>query len=245
MPSGPLHFSTWEDWSRPGKAANYISKLAVQPRADYVIACRVSRRQQAKRGNLLAQSIKLREAIEAGGGNVVGTCYHVGSGQDPSWLEWPAEKAAEFGATLVAATTDRLVRSRWYRAASLYCGRRKPGSLGGADNTRARHCRAQEEDLRRLHEYTTGKFGVPLATYLDPDAEADDCRSLLSTWGREVKGKKGGRPGANPPGYKKRRRLDHQPWVLRLRRDGMSLGQIAQLTGVPKPTVQRWVQGAR
>lgn len=163
---------------RAGIAANYICRFIIRPGNKVVILCRVSSHQQGRTGNLYAQEVKLREAVESCGGVVITVIRHEWSGHgfDWSWkLTQAAREADKHGAILLAAATNRFIRNRHFHSKS------------------PRFCKAQaqEHDLRELQQAT---FGVPLMTFLAPDEPEERCRSLLIRWGQEVKGNRGGRP---------------------------------------------------
>jgi hypothetical protein len=83
---------------------------------------------------------------------------------------------------------------------------------------------------------------VPLLTLLNPDMSWKEVRGFQSIWGQQIKGNKGGRPKKNKPGYKKQIRLEKLPRVLRMHNKNISLGDIAVVTGIPKPTVWYWIK---
>jgi hypothetical protein len=127
------------------------------------------------RRHLLGQQIGLRASVEARGGEVVATLNHVGPGRGPAWLRdmaAAADRARRHCTILLAATTDRFIRSPWFHS----------------DDSELCLAQARAIDLRDAVGY------VALMTLLDPDASPGDCRSLLTRWGQEAKGRSGGRP---------------------------------------------------
>jgi hypothetical protein len=208
-----------------GIAANYIHPFSIRPGDKVVILCRVSSQQQGRRGNLNAQAVKLREEVESRDGVVIDVIDHEWSGRGPEWLSKLTQAvrvADQHGAIVLAAVTNRLIRNRKF------------------DSKSPRFCmaQAQEHDLRRLKEAT---LGVPLMTFLDPDAPEEECRSLLIRWGQEVRGKKGGRP------ISRNRRL--RRWRLRfiqLHESGLKPRDIARQVSeeagfrVNDMTVRKW-----
>ncbi len=212
---------------RRGNAAEVIHPFHVEPGDKVVLLCRVSSCQQGKSGNLLGQELHLRRAVELRGGVVVGVVKHEWSGRGPEWLGKLAaacNEARRLGATVLAVSTDRFIRSRYFKS------------------TKRRQCQAQAQQ-HDLMDLALAANGVRLMTLLDPDAPPVVCRSLLVRCGQGSKGQKGGRPRKpdGTPGYRKRRREELLPRVLELRGQGESLGRIAKLTGLTKRLVQEWV----
>src|SRR5262249_25433015 len=132
------------------------------------------------------------------------------SGRGPDWIEKlsrAADVARKHGAVLLAATTDRIVRSIFFKSS----------------NKIACKAQAQEEQLREGKRVTEG---VPLMTYLDPDAPPEECRSLLIRWGQGAKGNKGGRPRKeNTASREEKQRW--RPRVLELHERGLSCRDVA------------------
>lgn len=240
---------------RPGKARNYIIKLAdLQPNQKVILCCRVSDFPQNFRGNLDDQKAGLQRAAENHGGNVIAIFLYVGSGCDPGWLETlpileqeaalqnsrpvmvacvpgmkPAcavDLAIENSAVLLAETTCRFIRHR------------------GFHTEYWPDAQAREHELQDLRIVTSG---VPLMTLLDPEASPSDVRSLQSKRGQHEKGRFGGRPKSKRPGEKKFLRQKWLGTVRKLRRKGRSLREIAQelscRTGrrISHSTIQDWI----
>lgn len=218
--------STLKDWMRPGDASKYLAPFHVKPGDRFVILCRVSSGEQGRKRALKTQSKKLRAAVEAAGGVVVEViddedrCVASGCSvfnehsKRPYWLsivEDAAHIARRLDAILLAATTDRLIRSSWFRSTS----------------PRGSKARAQDFDLEQLKAATKG---VRIMTYLEPNTPLDKCRALLAKWGQEVKQRKGGRPRKldREPGWRKRRKNELLRAVLEQRRAGVSYRNIAK-----------------
>ena len=202
-------------WTRKGAAVKYILPFRVRPGDKFVILCRVSSRQQGLNRNPQAQAAKLREAVETGGGVVIAILHCEWSGRGSVWFDVLLPAMAEFargqGAVLLAATTDRFARSEWFRAG----------------HTRLWRAQAQEQDLRRLRARTGG---VPLMTYLHPDASPEECQSLRIKWAQRVKNKKGGRPRSlfMKPARRNQFLKRWRPRVLQLHAAGLKPRPIAQ-----------------
>jgi hypothetical protein len=84
--------------------------------------------------------------------------------------------------------------------------------------------------------------GVPLVTLLKPDMSWRRVRGYQSTWGQKVKGKKGGRPTITKAGYKKQRRSEKMPMVIKLYEQGKRISAVARLVQVPRSTVNDWIK---
>jgi len=225
-----IRYATFADWTRPGKASEIIQPFRIERGRKYVVLCRVSSHEQGKRANLENQKVMLRKLVEEGGGIVIAVIEHEWSGKGSRWLEMLDEAATvalKNDATILAATTDRLIRSSWF-----YSNRKERIEI-----------RAQKLDLRDLR---TATWGVPLMTFLDPDAPAEECRSLTIRWGQEVKGNKGGRPLKKGQGYRKRRKAKYLPRIQEMCESGCSRAQIVKTivteAGVERMTVYRWIK---
>jgi hypothetical protein len=213
-----------EQYCRPGNARDFITHDGIRPGDRVVLCCRVSTRQQDHTGNLTAHERHLRAEIAARRANVVGVVRHVGSGFDPLWVGRAAYIAKRHNAKIVAIATDRLIRHPDYK------------STGTRYERNARACTEDLEDLNRYAD------GVELVTLTDPDATLADCMAVHKKIGQHAKGRKGGRPGKNPPGYKKERRLRNQSQVFWMRAVGYPVRQIARILDQPESTVRRWVR---
>lgn len=206
---------------------HHAKKLAKsRPGTKVVLFCRVSTRDQNKTGNLRDQELSLRRAAKRLGLVVVDSYHEVTSGWivdlpfGRTGLTWAAEAAKENDAIVLAESTDRFLRNRKFNS------KKCPDLLP---------TKADFEELRRL------TWSVTLATLLDPDTHPREVRAYETRRGQKAKGKKGGRPKNNPPGYKKRRRASLFPRVVTMHERGASLGEIASAVGVPRSTIQGWV----
>lgn len=201
----------------PGPVLDVIQAFNVTPGERILLTCRASSDKQALKGSLDDQATELRRAVEEKGGVVVGTVKCVWSGSDPMWLRRVARLAKEKGATILAESTNRLIRNAHY------------------------HDRApRQADLDELVFHTRG---ARLMTLLSPDADEHLQRSHHRKRGQRCKQNKGGRPRNNTPGYKKDRREKLQCVVRKLRRRGLSLGAIAKRYSIPRSTIQDWTAG--
>jgi hypothetical protein len=203
---------------QPGRASSFIRHAADDlKRGDAVVlCCRVSRCLQKRRGNVADQEANLRNVAARYGANVVGVVQHVGSGVDACWLARAvALAAAHGGAKLLAETTPRFVRPPQY-------------------DRDCQDAQAREMDLMFLRYCTEGNT---LVSDLHPDAMPAAVRAYERRRGQHAKGNRGGRPKRL-----KRRRAELRPRALEMRRQGLSLGQIAAALEVPRATVQRWVR---
>jgi len=216
--------STVEQHCNPGIAAGYITHDNIQPGDQVVLYCRVSTRQQNHSGNLKAHERYLRAEIAARRAEVVDLVPKAGPGFDPLWVARAADIAKRHKAKLVAITTDRLIRHLDYKSTG---------------SSYERNARASTEGLDDLKRYADG---VELVTLVDPDAPLAECMGVMKKIGQQVKGRKGGRPGKNPPGYKKERRLRNQSQVFWMRAVGYPVRQIARILDQPESTVRRWVR---
>jgi hypothetical protein len=186
----------------------------------------VSERFQGYTGNLNDQKATVLRELARLGIPVIAVYKKI----EPGWrlelcperasLAAAAQRARKHGAILVAESTSRFIRNIDWTT----------------DNQDAVPTKEEFEQLTNL----TG--GVPLATILYPGASSGEERGYQSRRGQVAKGRKGGRSPKRKPGYKKQRRLALKPEALRLRRDGCGLGTIAKQLGVPKSTVQCWVE---
>jgi hypothetical protein len=165
---------------------------------------------------------------------VVGVIEHKWSGHGRLWhrkLTALAELALQHGATPLAATVDRFVRSKWFKS----------------DHPVLCKSQAQRQDLLDLHD---ALHGVRVMPSLDPDASAEECRSLLIKWGQSSKGHTRGRPQRPQPGHRQQRRDLYLQRVLRMHGWGLSCRRIARYLrreeGVilTPETVWKWVQEA-
>ena len=196
----------------------HVSELRKGSRV--VLACRVSSCQQKKKKNLDDQEKNLRLIATQLGLVVVACSKQTTSGWKPHWLVGVYRKAREKGASVLAESTDRLIRNE------LYNSQTQP------------EFQASEQNLQLLPELFEK---VGLFTCLDPMASPSEVRSFQTKRGQLAKGSKGGRPRKACPGYKKEQRLKQMPIALQLRQAGYSIGEIAKKLGRPKATIQCWL----
>lgn len=207
----------------PGQASKYIghAKKKIRPGDKVVLCLRVSQRSQFHNRNLDDHEANLRRVARRLGAVVVDVVRYVGSGWDPFWLGKAAAIARQHGASLLAETTDRLIRHPAYHS---------------QDNPDAQ---ARDSDLREMQDFTDG---VLVLTDLHPDASPSKVRSYQRKRGQWAKHQRGGRPKNNKAGYKKERRKAVLPRVLEMRRRGATLGDIVALAKVPKMTASDWIR---
>lgn len=205
-----------------GRASRVIRHFENELRAgdNIVIAIRVSRCEQDRRGNLQDAEAFLRGVVERRGANTIEVVSHIGSGWDPYWLGFARAIAEGCDGKILAISTDRLIRN--------VCFHSKTYS----------NAQASENSLNELKSVLGD---VVAMTYLHPDATPSEVRAFRSKFGQDAKGAKGGRPPKNPAGYKRGRRLKMQPEVIEMHQQGQSVRRIAKETGVPKETVRRWI----
>lgn len=208
------------DAFEPADPALYFRPIDDLQCGDAVILCaRVSTPGQKASGNLDHQVQLLRLAAAERGAIVVDEFAYVWPGSDFSWLLPAIKKARECGAKLLAASLSRFIRSEEYHPA------------------RARSAQPSQQQLEELRELSEG---VELITVLSPTATPTDERIFETNRGQKAKGKRGGRPAKNSPGYKIRRRLRFQLLVRKLRTEGDSWSEIVRRTGLPKTTIRDW-----
>lgn len=209
--------------SRPGDASAIIDDFQcdVEPGTDVVLVGRVSGRAQGRRGNLERQMTFQRAEMARLGSRVVAEYRYVGSGTDSSWIIPAVRKARKLGAVIVAACTDRLVRSSFR-----------------TDSKHAKKRQANEGELERLSEMANG---VKLATLLHPTAGPIESKKFHSLWGQTASGRRGGRPSLSKAETKERKRK-LLPTVLALHKLGLSDRAIAANTLLPRSTIRDWIQ---
>ncbi len=183
------------------------------------IVARKSDDKDAKRC-LADQSAHTAEEAIRQGAKILGSSEFITPGSDPYWLRAVAEQARKHGAIIVAATTDRLIRSYNYD----------------------QHHQDWLPNQAELDYLMRVVDGVPLATIDHPDATNGEQRSFQSKRGQERTGRKGGRPVKKVAGIKKQRRVLLQPQAIQLRREKLSLKEISQLLDVKRSTVQDWLK---
>jgi hypothetical protein len=204
---------------RPGKASDFIDTWdTLKPGDKVILALRESHPEQWPQIDD-QEFLVLRPALKAIGVKVIGVIDRLGHGVVPIWLNRSAARAEKLGAKIVAESTDRLIRPSDYSKYN-------------------QEAQARTDDLEELRFYT---LGVPLVTFVHPDASPSEVRAHQSS----RSGKKGGRRPKPPAGYKKRRRKQMRPIARRMTRRGYSLNDIAAETGLPRSTIQRWTSDIR
>lgn len=204
--------------AEPGPASEYINVFQVSPGDLFVIACRVSTHAQSL--NLDDQEEFLREEIEDQGGIVIDIAREVAWGGEPLWLSEAVEIAKKTGATILAESTDRLIRHPSYHP---------------KHNQSLMPRRSKLDKLRRATE------GVTLMTVLNPEASSTKQRSHQTKRGQQIKANIGGRPKKKRTGHKKERREQLLPEALQLWSQGLSQRQVAKKFKVPFSTMQEWI----
>jgi DNA invertase Pin-like site-specific DNA recombinase len=213
--------------SPTGKASNYITQLdqyrEKHPDMKVIFYGRVSSRTQGRKKNLKNQKIQLESEHINRNIPTLGYYREICSGRiidDDRWaLVAAVREAKKHNAVIVAASTDRFLRNYFYES----------------DHPEILPTEHEYEKLKKL----TGN--IPLLTLLDPDMDPLKVRGYQSKWGQGQKGKRGGRPRERRPGYKKQIREEKLPDVLRLYRDGKSIGYIAKMMDLAWSTVKDWV----
>jgi hypothetical protein len=204
-----------------------------------VIYMRVSTSDQEKSGNLRNRCDLLRRELQKLGIRVVACYQEVADSRFVLGRPELAEAVAHARSliqknlkTTVVVVTD--VRNRFIRCEDF---RSNPSGDGPSA--------AQLNELRKLAN------GVNLATFLHPDMPFGDVKSYetnVPTKLGELSGKKVGRPNkslsdreSNPPGWKKARRLNLQPAVRILARQGIETRKIASHLGIAESTARSWL----
>lgn len=207
----------------PGVASHYIEHF--EPNGTpVVLICRVSKPSQEQNGNLAEQVDKALSDLASVGVTPLKTLTGVETSNifgERTILERAIAFARQNDAILVAPSRDRFLR--------------RHGVGSGITKTNELPRAPEYERLLRMAD------GVRLATILDPDSY--EARSEQIKRGQSAKGRRGGRPPIQEPGYTKRRRLNLAPRARELRRKGSSIREIARILGVPPSTIQGWVKG--
>ena len=210
-----------------GVASEYIQDfsdlLAAKPGVKVVLYCRVSGREQNRKGNLRDQkTVRLRQ-LEDCGADVVAAYGEITSGwcDDKLRFEVAADVARASGAVLVAESVDRFLRNIDY------------------NNEKNQEAQPTVHEFESLLGRTKG---VTLATLLPPAMPWKSVRGEQTKRGQQAKGRKGGRPKAKRPGDKKEHRRVWLSRVLSMSAHGVSSRVIAELIGMPRATVQRWIK---
>ena len=214
------------------KINDVVHEWDVLPGESILTVNRVSTSQQGKAKSLRAQSAQLKNAVLDGDGKFVYPDgpkwreYKEWSGYGPGYIDIVrkyGDYARETGCTKVAWTSlDRLARSAHL------------GVTWDAQPFR--------DDVVRVVE-ALGPDLIAM-TLVHPGTSAEECRAQITAWA-------GAGAEKNPyPGYKKDRKAESFALVVRLKSKGsptncLSLKDISALTGIGRPTVQKWVEEAR
>jgi hypothetical protein len=211
--------STMSGRSRPQKARNmsvtftacdYIHLwTSLLPGSKVVLCYRVSCSEQDRQNTQAGQIAWLRYKALPLNLDIVDVRGDVVSGYKPEWLEPVARLARRHNATMIFESTDRAIRHPDYTKTE------QTVQLGPSDF----------ENLRRITD------GVPIATWLHPDATPEMIRSHQThrgAWWQEVQ-----KPSV-------RRRL-FLPSVLALHSSGLSNSRIRTATGIHMTTLCRWI----
>jgi DNA invertase Pin-like site-specific DNA recombinase len=205
-------------WHLPARAEEYSELRAV-------VYCRVSDKSQ--KANLKDQEAKIRREAERCGVEVIAVFHEIGRAAVPEGrpkFSAALRLAREAGAVLLLESTNRALRGESYY---------RDGDEWTVPT------RDEWERMLRFAD------PVPFVAVDDPALPPRDQRGRESARGQREKGRHGGRPSKNVPGYKKQRRIDKLPEVLRMRREGASYGAIARATGLPRTTVADWCRRYR
>jgi hypothetical protein len=213
-----------------GKASKYILAFAIKQGDLVVLACRISEREQRRKKTIDGQLAWLRYVVESRGGIVVDVVKHVGSGTDASWLEEAARLARLHGAIILAESTDRLRRSRFYHSRL------------------DQDAQATDGELRDLAYWTRR---AQVMTFLHPDAAPGEVRDHQQWRGKWWSGNYGGRGNRKPAQRKtygtRFKDLDDQTRARleKLVRRGLSVRAIAKRLCRSPSTVAGWLRELR
>ncbi len=202
-----------------GTASSIIEGFRIREGDKVILVLRVSSCVQHRSKNLRDQERRLRQAVKKAGGVVIGVVHPgkgFGPGYETDWLWKHAIRAQRTGAILLAESTSRFVRNRFYHS------EHRP------------ELRATDSNLRMLRIDT---LGVRLMTLIDPDAKFEQERSeqiKRGLWAKAPSRK-------SAPGAKKTRREKLLARVKELSELGWSSRDIENETHVPKTTVNRWL----
>ena len=209
----PAHTLTLRDVI--GSPYTYLKKdLNVQP--PIVLWCRVSAREQNRRGNLKQQVKEMNAWAQRKGFAVVSVLSEVRDGRDlNAGTEWDVAVADAIDARcpIVARSIDRFLRPQDFHT------KHNPDAAYG------------QLDVAQL-----ANGGPTLMTRIDPRYDWKMVRSIVTKLGQRAKGKFGGRPRAT----RSHQHLDNctRQLIVRLRRSGRSYGAIAKIIRRPRSTVQ-------
>jgi DNA invertase Pin-like site-specific DNA recombinase len=215
----------------PAKASDYIRSLKelaeLRPGIKVTLYLRESHRTQKK--NFAGQEAYARRKVEARGIVVVKVFRDVSSGfaerRDWSVFLQAVAHAQEHGTILVAVSVPRFLRSRYYNS---------------------EHDFDAEPSADEFDELLLMADGVTLATIIHPSKPPWKVRKYESDYGRKAKGSgTGGRPKKAESGAKKQRLLDNIELVREMKSKGKKARFIAKRMGIPRSTVQDWLNGMK
>ncbi len=199
----------------------YLAELGI--RWVVIIYLRVSTQQQADKGYLKSQRIRVCKAVkEAGfkiarcdGEEVILTEVSEGKVSRSS-LEFLEILAEELCAIIVAEDVSRFIRAKDFHPIF---------------NPSAQLTENDIDEFRQKYKRS------PFATIIHPDANYREIKKYQKEFGTTDN-----KPKKHKSGYKKRRRDKKLPKALRLYKKGASLGKISRLIKVAKSTVADWVK---
>ena len=225
----------------PGRASDYIHHLSdlLEPGKilKVVLYYRVSTETQYRNGNHIDEMNQLIETVKKIEG--VQIVAQEKEQDQASALDCRfrfrhlVQMAKEAGAVIVTTCRNRFVRNRRYHP---------------------KHIDTHYPTVEQYQALLELAQGVPLATYMDPDASDKETRSFLTKAGQAAKGRRGGRPKKtdNAPGKRKRRKAVLLPMVKRLHEEGLSFRKISNhLKGksnycdISHQTVKNWLSNKR
>ena len=211
----------------PTRASRYV-KWFQKPKHQHprvVVYIRISSRYRWKhKAAFLLEGFK--RLLAAKGIEVVAQYVEQCSGQTKNLekrtaLQEAAKKAVDENVPLIAPTASRYLRSDSFNTIT------NPNAKPSVDEWE-RFVLSFVEKVR-----TT--------TWLHPNAGNDEEDAFLSTLSKSASGKHGGRPPKKTLRWYEDKRNEHLDEIFRLRYEGISLGQISKITGVKKPTIQKWL----
>lgn len=207
--------------ARQAKFERYFTSIdEAEPGDALMLVVRVSRPAQARNGNLAAAAIRLCREAKVRGLRVVGIALYVANGADFHLLRRIARRAKKLGASLLAESHCRFIRSTKFH----------PKTAPYVEPTR--------RELKALRRMT---LGLHLYTVTAPDASHFERTSSQTKRGQRKKASQSTNGRGPQPKRQRRDRLGPIAWLLR-NEHGMSLDQISKDLKVAKTTVKRWAE---
>lgn len=204
------------DKSPPGTASYHFEhfKKSTYKGQKVILYCRVSAGDQED--NLDGQELRLRRYLESFEVKIIGIFREVISGyvRNCGRLKTAAKEAKKTGAVILAESTDRFVRNIDYNSKT---------------NPNAQPTVEEFEYIKYITK------DVILATALHPDLPWKKVRKYQTIRGQKTKG------GRHPKGWRKRRKKKFYKTVIRMRKEGQSLGHISKKLKLTKSLVQYWI----